>query len=137
MDKLQIFKSFQRVCVCFTTFCEPVKASLTTHELLLADGEHASALQHLWVGAAGIDAGQEGLLCHPDGKPLQLAVAQQAGSVQTPVRGEDTGSLTLYYHKWGILDFQEIPRGHPLKAPYCVKLCKNIFFTRVFNCLVL
>lgn len=74
---------------------DQVEGSLTTHKLLLADGEHAPALQHLWVGAAGIDTGQEGLLCHPDGKPLQLAVTQQAGGVQTPVRGEDTGLLTM------------------------------------------
>lgn len=48
--------------------CEwKVDASLTTHKLLLADGEHAPALQHLRVGAAGIDAVQEGLFCHPDG----------------------------------------------------------------------
>lgn len=44
-----------------------VEASLTTHKLLLADDEHAPALQHLRVGAAGIDAVQEGLFCHPDG----------------------------------------------------------------------
>ena len=65
-----------------------MNASLTTHKLLLADGEHAPSLQHLWVGAAGVDAGQEGLFCHPDGKPLQLAVAQQAGGVQAPARRE-------------------------------------------------
>lgn len=67
-----------------------VNASLTTHKLLLADGEQTLALQHLRVGAAGIDAGQEGLFCHPDGKPLQLAVAQEAGGVHTSARREDT-----------------------------------------------
>lgn len=72
-----------------------VNASLTTHKLLLADGEHARALQHLRVGAAGVDAGQEGLFCHPDWKPLQLAVAQQAGGVQTPARREDTRNITV------------------------------------------
>lgn len=82
------------VCVCMKLL-DQVKASLTTHKLLLADCEHAPALQHLWVGAAGIDAGQEGLFCHPDRKPLQLAVAQQAGGVQTPVRGGDTRSFTV------------------------------------------
>lgn len=78
------------------------KASLTTHKLLLADSEHAPALQHLWVGAAGIDGGQEGLFCHPDGEPLQLAVAQQAGGVQAPVRGEDARSFTMeqYHCQW-------------------------------------
>lgn len=72
-----------------------VNASLTAHKLLLADGEHASALQHLRVGAAGIDTGLEGLLCHPDRKPLQLAVAQQARGVQAPAGGEDTRKLIL------------------------------------------
>lgn len=83
-----------------------MKALLTTHELLLADGEHAPALEHLWVGAAGVDRGQEGLLCHPDGKPLQLAVAQQTSSVQTPVKGtEDTGSRTLHDHHFFLSNF--------------------------------
>jgi len=67
---------------------DQVNASLTTHKLLLADSEHTPALQHLRVGAVGIDVGQEGLLCHPDGKPLQLAVAQEAGGVQTPAKGK-------------------------------------------------
>ncbi len=70
-----------------------VNALLTTNKLLLADGEHAPALQHLRVGAAGVDAGQEGLFCHPDGKPLQLAVAQQAGGVQTSARREDRKNI--------------------------------------------
>lgn len=70
------------VCVC-------VRASLTAHELVLADCEHTPALQHLRVGAAGADGGQEGLLRHPDRKPLQLAVTQQAGGVETPVRARE------------------------------------------------
>lgn len=87
---MAVFKALQYVCV---KVLHQVNASLTTHKLLLADGEHAPALQHLRVGAAGIDAGQEGLFCHPDGKPLQLAVAQQAGGVETPGRGEDTRNI--------------------------------------------
>lgn len=63
-----------------------VRALLTAHELVLADGEHTLALQRLWVGAAGMDGGQEGLLRHPNRQPLELAVAQQAGGVETPVR---------------------------------------------------
>lgn len=59
-----------------------MKVSLTTYKLLLAHSKHASALQHLRMGTAGIDAGQEGLLSHPDRKPLELAVTQQAGGVQ-------------------------------------------------------
>lgn len=82
------------VCV-FVKVLSQVNASLTTHKLLLADGEHAPALQHLWVGATGVDARQEGLFCHPDGKPLQLAVAQQAGGVQTPATGEDTRKVSF------------------------------------------
>lgn len=76
------------MCVCIKVFYQ-VNASHTAHELLLANGEHVPALQHLRVGAAGVDAGHEGLFCHPDGKPLELAVAQQAGGVQMPARGED------------------------------------------------
>lgn len=66
-----------------------VNASLTAHKLLLADGKHTPALEHLRVGAAGTDAGQEGLFCHPYGKPLQLAVAQETGGVQKPAREEE------------------------------------------------
>lgn len=79
------------MCVCVRRCCTMQMPSLTAHKLLLADGEHTPALQHLWVGAAGVDAGQEGLFCHPDGKPLQLAVAQQAGGVQKPARGGGGG----------------------------------------------
>ena len=84
---MAVFKALQYVCV---KVLRRVNASLTAHKLLLADGEHAPALQHLRVGAAGVDAGQEGLFCHPDGKPLQLAVTQQAGGIQTSAKGEDT-----------------------------------------------
>ncbi|KAF3859105.1 hypothetical protein F7725_021504, partial [Dissostichus mawsoni] len=71
-------------CVSGCSVLHTVNASLTTHKLVLADGEHAAALQCLRVGAAGGDAGQEALLCHPDRKPLELAVTQQAGGVQPP-----------------------------------------------------
>lgn len=79
--------------MCAQKVLHQVNASLTTHKLLLADGEHAPALQHLRVGAAGIDAGQEGLFCHPDRKPLELAVAQQAGCVQASARAQDTRKI--------------------------------------------
>lgn len=93
---MAVFEALQYVCV---KVLYQVNTSLTTHKLLLADGEHASALQHLRVGAAGIDAGQEGLFCHPDWKPLQLAVAQQAGGVQTPARGEDFRNVTVRIYR--------------------------------------
>lgn len=65
------------MCVC-------VSVTLTTHKVLLSDGEHTLALQHQGMGTAGVHVGQEGLLCHPQRKPLELAVTQQAGCVQVP-----------------------------------------------------
>lgn len=76
------------LCVCVRVLYQ-VNASLTTHKLFLADSEQAPALQHLWVGTAGVDAGQEGLFCHPDGKPLQLAITQEAGGVEMSAEGGD------------------------------------------------
>lgn len=74
------------VCVCVKVLHQ-VNTLLTAHKLLLADGKHASALHHQWVGAAGVHTGQEVVFCHPDRKPLQLAVTQQAGSVQSAADG--------------------------------------------------
>lgn len=91
---MAVSETLQNVCV---KVLYQVNASLTAHKLFLADSEHACALQHLRVGAAGIDTGQEGLFCHPDGKPLQLAVAQEARGVQTSGGGETTfHSLTSF-----------------------------------------
>lgn len=80
------------MCVCLWVLCH-INASLTAHKLILADSKHTPALEHLRVGAAGVDAGQEGLFSHPDGKPLQLAVAQQAGGVETPAKTGDSSSI--------------------------------------------
>ena len=71
-------------CACVCVRVRVACASLTTHEVVLAHGEQAHALQHLGVGAAGVDEGQEGLRRHPRRQPLDLAVAQQAGRVQVP-----------------------------------------------------
>lgn len=95
------------VCVCVWRCQNKVNALLTAHKLLLADGEHVPALHQQWVGAAGVDTGQEVLLRHPDRKPLQLAVAQQAGSVQSSWRWE--GGVrqilsSIIYHFRGLMN---------------------------------
>lgn len=102
MEKLpQINVSFQGItlCVCVRTeVLHRMNTSLTTHKVVLADGEHAPALQRLRVGTAGVDAGQETLLRHPHWEPLELAVAQQTGGVETPGNGPDTEDISHSAH---------------------------------------
>lgn len=50
---------------------------LTTHKFVLADRKDTLGLQWLWMGTAGIAQGEEGVLCHPQWEPLQLAVTEQ------------------------------------------------------------
>lgn len=48
----------------------------------------------MWMGAAGVHQRKESMFGHPWRKPLELAVAQQAGCVQVPDGGRDTWIIT-------------------------------------------
>ncbi len=48
----------------------------------------------MWMGAAGVHQRKESVLGHPWRKPLELAVAQQAGRVQVPDGARDTWIIT-------------------------------------------
>lgn len=61
---------------------------LTTDEAAGRSREDAGALQTLWVGTGGADTGLQAVKVEPDGQPLQLAVAQEAVTVE---EAEDGG----------------------------------------------